>query len=172
MWLFSEFSRTHRHFFHENPRISDVKGTTKKAEALELFVYPNSVKRYQNRQEKRAFLKQPIRFLYRLLQCFFRLSSVKIYFSIVAFQKTPVSLENLNHFSGHHPLTPLRHFGNFSLTVFLKKLKKEQFDCSYFCDSRYIYIYKHAGLQVSKALKMNGISVLMGGFKGGTPPPL
>ena len=33
------------------------------------------------------------------------------------------------------------HFGNFSLTVFLKKLKKEQFDCSYFCDSRYIYIY-------------------------------
>jgi len=66
---------------------------------------------------------------------------VKIYFSIVAFQKTPVSLENLNHFSGHHPLTPLRHFGNFSLTVFLKKLKKEQFDCSYFCDSRYIYIF-------------------------------
>ena len=59
MWVFSEFSvsnrpirtflttfrfckpRTHRHFFHENPRISDVKGTTKKAEALELFVYPN-----------------------------------------------------------------------------------------------------------------------------------
>ena len=32
------------------------------------------------------------------------------------------------------------HFGNFSLTVFLKKLKKEQFDSSYFCDSRYIYI--------------------------------
>ena len=95
----------------------------------------------KNRQEKRAFLKQPIRFLYRLLQCFFRLSSVKIYFSIVAFQKTPVSLENLNHFSGHHPLTPLMHFGNFSLTVFLKKLKKEQFDSSYFCDSRYIYIY-------------------------------
>ena len=28
-------------FFHQNPRISDVKGTTKKAEALELFVYPN-----------------------------------------------------------------------------------------------------------------------------------
>jgi hypothetical protein len=25
------------------------------------------------------------------------------------------------------------------LTVFLSKLKKEQFDCSYFCDSRYIY---------------------------------
>ena len=94
----------------------------------------------KNRQEKRAFLKQPIRFLYRLLQCFFRLSSVKNYFSIVAFEKTPVSLENLNHFSGHHPLTPLRHFWNFSLTVFLKKLKKEQFDCSYFRDSRYIYI--------------------------------
>ena len=33
-----------------------------------------------------------------------------------------------------------------------------------------VWIYKHAGLQVSKALKMNGISVLMGGFKGGTPP--
>ena len=77
--------------------------------------------------------------LYPLFQCFFRLSSVKNYFSIVAFQKTPVSLENLNHFWGHYPLTPLRHFENFSLTVFLKKLKKEQFDCSYFCDSRYIY---------------------------------
>jgi hypothetical protein len=61
--------------------------------------------------------------------CFFRLSSVKNYFSIVAFQKTPVSLENLNHFSEDHHLTPmLRHFENFSLTVFLKKLKKEQFD--------------------------------------------
>ena len=33
-----------------------------------------------------------------------------------------------------------------------------------------VWIYKHAGLQVSKALKMNGISVLMGEFKGGTPP--
>jgi hypothetical protein len=58
---------------------------------------------------------------------------------------------NLNHFSGHHPLTPLMHFGNFSLTVFLKKLKKEQFDYSYFYDSRYIWfgefrdtkMYKH-----------------------------
>jgi hypothetical protein len=68
---------------------------------------------------------------------------VKNYFSIVAFQKALVSLENVNHFSGHHPLTPLRHFENCSLTVFLKKLKKEQFDCSYFCDSRYIYIYIH-----------------------------
>ena len=38
---------THTHFFHENPRISDVKGTTKKAEALELFVYPNLLDRYQ-----------------------------------------------------------------------------------------------------------------------------
>ena len=59
----------------------------------------------------------------------------------MAFQKTPVSLEHFNHFSGGYPLTPLRHFENFSLTVFLKKLKKEQFDYSYFYDSRYIYIY-------------------------------
>ena len=88
-----------------------------------------------------AFLKQPIRLLYPLLQCFFCLSSVKNYFSIVAFHKTPVSLEHFNHFSVGYPLTPLRHFENFSLTVFLKKLKKEQFDSSYFYDSRYIYIY-------------------------------
>ena len=33
-----------------------------------------------------------------------------------------------------------------------------------------VWIYKHAGLQVSKALKMNGISVLMGGLRGGPPP--
>jgi hypothetical protein len=75
----------------------------------------------------------------------------------VAFQKTPVSLENLNHFSGHHPLTPLMHFGNFSLTVFLKKLKKEQFDSSYFCDSRYIYIVleKHHRASAAEPKKLN-----------------
>ena len=28
---------------HENPQFLSAKGTTKKAEALELFVYPNSV---------------------------------------------------------------------------------------------------------------------------------
>jgi hypothetical protein len=32
---------TDTHFFIKTPRISDVKGTTKKAEALEFFVYPN-----------------------------------------------------------------------------------------------------------------------------------
>ena len=97
--------------------------------------------------------------LYPLFQCFFRLSSVKNYFSIVAFQKTPVSLENLNHFLVHHPLTPLRHFENFSLTVFLKKLKKEQFDSSYFCDSRYIYIYilMTAVSEMSISMYYNGI---------------
>ena len=93
--------------------------------------------------------------LYPLFQCFFRLSSVKNYFSIVAFQKTPVSLENLNHFLGHHPLTPLRHFENFSLTVFLKKLKKEQFDSSYFCDSRYILMTAVSEMSIS--LFNNGI---------------
>ena len=28
-------------FLHENPQFLGAKGTTKKAEALELFVYPN-----------------------------------------------------------------------------------------------------------------------------------
>jgi hypothetical protein len=73
----------------------------------------------------------------------------------VAFQKTPVSLENLNHFLGHYPLTPLRHFENFSLTVFLKKLKKEQFDSSYFCDSRYIYMTAVSEMSIS--MYYNGI---------------
>jgi hypothetical protein len=53
------------------------------------------------------------------------------------------------------------HFGNFSLTVFLKKLKKEQFDSSYFCDSRYIYIYIYilmtAVSEMSISLYNNGI---------------
>jgi hypothetical protein len=40
------------------------------------------------------------------------------------------------------------HFGNFSLTVFLKKLKKEQFDSSYFCDSRYIYLADFSDIRV------------------------
>ena len=80
---------------------------------------------------------------------------MKNYFSIVAFEKTPVSLENLNHFSEHHPLTPLMHFGNFSLTVFLKKLKKEQFDSSYFCDSRYILMTAVSEMSIS--LFNNGI---------------
>jgi hypothetical protein len=33
---------TDRLFLHENPHFLSAKGTTKKAEALELFVYPNS----------------------------------------------------------------------------------------------------------------------------------
>ena len=33
--------QTDRLFFHENPQFPSAKGTTKKAEALELFVYPN-----------------------------------------------------------------------------------------------------------------------------------
>jgi len=74
---------------------------------------------------------------------------VKNYFSIVAFQKTPVSLALFNHFSGGYPLTPLRHFENFSLTVFLKKLKKEQFDCSYFYDSRYILMPAVSEMSIS-----------------------
>ena len=35
--------QTDRHFLHENPQFLSAKGTTKKAEALELFVYPNYV---------------------------------------------------------------------------------------------------------------------------------
>ena len=75
---------------------------------------------------------------------------MKNYFSIVAFQKTLVSLETVNHFSGHHPLTPLRHIENFSLTVFLKNLKKEQFDCSHFCDSRYILMPAVSEMNISE----------------------
>jgi hypothetical protein len=52
-------------------------------------------------------------------------------------------------------LTPLMHFGNFSLTVFLKKLKKEQFDSSYFCDSRYILMTAVSEMSIS--LYNNGI---------------
>lgn len=74
---------------------------------------------------------------------------MKNYFSIVAFQKTPVSNENLKHFSGQHPLTLLRHFENFSLTVFLKKLKEEQFECSYFSDSRYIWMTAVSEMSIS-----------------------
>ena len=33
--------QTDRLFLHENPQFLGAKGTTKKAEALELFVYPN-----------------------------------------------------------------------------------------------------------------------------------
>jgi hypothetical protein len=33
--------QTDRLFLHENPQFLSAKGTTKKAEALELFVYPN-----------------------------------------------------------------------------------------------------------------------------------
>ena len=35
--------QTDRLFLHENPQFLSAKGTTKKAEALELFVYPNLV---------------------------------------------------------------------------------------------------------------------------------
>ena len=41
------------------------------------------------------------------------------------------------------------HFGNFSLTVFLKKLKKEQFDSYYFCDSRYILMTAVSEMNIS-----------------------
>ena len=35
--------QTDRLFLHENPQFLGAKGTTKKAEALELFVYPNLI---------------------------------------------------------------------------------------------------------------------------------
>ena len=37
--------QTDKLFLHENPQFLSAKGTTKKAEAFELFVYPNSRKR-------------------------------------------------------------------------------------------------------------------------------
>jgi hypothetical protein len=78
----------------------------------------------------------------------------KLFFDSGVLENTCFS-RNLNHFSGHHPLTPLMHFGNFSLTVFLKKLKKEQFDSSYFCDSRYILMTAVSEMSIS--LYNNGI---------------
>jgi hypothetical protein len=49
---------------------------------------------------------------------------VKIYFSIVAFQKTPVSLENLNHFFGASPLDTSHAFWEFFTDGISEKIKK------------------------------------------------
>ena len=53
---------THKLFFDEKPQLARVKGTTKKAEAFGLFVYPNSngidaQPRGGNRQTAKRFCK-------------------------------------------------------------------------------------------------------------------
>jgi hypothetical protein len=49
---------------------------------------------------------------------------VKNYFSIVAFQKTPVSLEHFNHFSGRVPLNSSQAFWEFFTDGISEKIKK------------------------------------------------
>ena len=79
MWVFSEFSvstaplakclnhfwvlqtqivldgQTNTLFLHEKPQFVSVKGTTKKADAFGLFVYPNAQPRGGNRQTAKGF---------------------------------------------------------------------------------------------------------------------